>query len=63
MSTIIFLVDMILNFIVRDFNAIVLHYKMHLVEIGLQLVSYYLIVTTYTTMDDLNDYKNDASGL
>ena len=53
--TAVFFIDMILNFMVRDFNALILHYKMHLVEMGLQLVSYFLIYKTYTGEGDLNE--------
>ena len=42
-NTVLFLLDMIATFIVRDFGEIVLHYKMHLIEIPLQIISFILI--------------------
>ena len=43
-STIIFLLDLIATFMVRDMSEIALHYKMHIVEVILQLISLGLII-------------------
>ena len=43
LNSLLFLVDLIATFAALDINDIYLHFKMHLIEVPLQIVSYYLI--------------------
>ena len=43
LNSLLFLVDLIVTFAALNINDICLHFKMHLIEVPLQIVSYYLI--------------------